>query len=67
MKVVWNALESGDWVVIKTDDDETVFEGHSINPRDFVDIINNLGGVGRFKEEAELVEVDDEQIQTGDY
>lgn len=67
MRVITNSLGSGDWVTIVDDEGNTLFEGHSIKPRDFVDLINGWGGVGRYREEAELVEVTDEQMEEGEF
>lgn len=67
MKVVTNSLGSGDWVTIVMDDGEEIFSGHRITPQDFVDMINGFGGAGGYREEAELVEVNDEQMEEGDY
>ena len=67
MRVITNSLGSCDWVVVKTDDGDTIFEGHRIEPRDLVDIINACGGVGKYKEDAGMVEIDDEQMEEGDY
>jgi hypothetical protein len=67
MRVITNSLGSGDWVTIEAEDGSILFEGHSITPRDFVDLINGFGGVGRYKEEAKLVEVNDEQMEEGEF
>lgn len=57
MKVITNSLESGDWIIVKDIADQTIWSGHSLRAVDLADILNtmNMG--------AELVEVDDEQIQ----
>ena len=65
IKVVTNSLGSGDWVTIKFGN-EVLFEGHSLSPRDFVDIFNGLGDSGR-SAVARLVEVTDEQMEEGAY
>lgn len=67
MRVITNSLGSGDWVTIVDDDGNELFSGHSIKPQDFVDLINSFGGVGKYREEAELVEVNDEQMEEGDF
>lgn len=67
MRVITNSLGSGDWITIVDDEGNTLFEGHRIMPQDFVDLINGFGGVGRYKEEAELVEVNDEQMEEGEF
>ena len=67
MKVITNSLGNCDWVVVTTDAGMLLFEGHRVGPQDLVDIINNCGGVGPYKEDARLVEVDDEQMEEGDY
>ncbi len=67
MRVIVNSKGSGDWVLIQTDEGETVFEGHRITPQDFCDIINSLGGVGKFREDAGMVHITDEQMEEGDY
>ena len=67
MRVITNSLGSCDWITIQDDAGNDVFAGHSIGARDLVDIINNLGGVGKYREEAILVEVDDEQMEEGNF
>ena len=65
MRVITNSLGSCDWVVIKFGN-ETLFEGHRVEPRDLVDIINSMGDNAR-SASAQLVEVDDEQMEEGAY
>lgn len=67
MRVITNSLGSGNWITIEAEDGSILFGGHTITPQDFVDLINGWGGVGRYKEEAELVEVTDEQMEEGNY
>ena len=67
MRVITNSLGSGDWVTIVDDEGQCLFEGHRITPQDFVDLINGFDGVGRYKETAELVEVNDEQMEEGNF
>lgn len=63
IKVVTNSQGSGDWVtVVDTNTGETLFEGHRITPQDLVDIITFDGS-----QEAQLVEVNDEQMEEGTY
>ena len=64
MQVIVNSNGSGDWVKIVNDDGDELFSGHSITPQDLVDLINSFGGIGRYKEDAELVEVTDEEMET---
>lgn len=64
IKVITNSLGNCDWVVVRIggrDGFETITEGHRIEPRDLVMILQNAGV------HAELVEVDDEQMEEGDY
>ena len=63
MQVIVNSLGSGDWVKIVDDEGEELFSGHRITPQDFVDLINSFGGVGRYRECAELTEVTDEEME----
>ena len=58
IRVVANSNGSGDWVKVYYVTD-LIFEGHRITPRDLVDIINNFYS----EEGAELVEVNDEQME----
>lgn len=67
MRVITNSLGSGDRITIEADDGSFLFSGSTITPQDFVDLINSFGGVGRYKEEAELVEVTDKQMKEGTY
>lgn len=60
IKVITNSLGSGDWItVLDTRIGETIFSGHSITPRDLVEILT-------FENElaAKLVEVTDEEMGT---
>jgi hypothetical protein len=62
IRVVTNSNGSGDWVVVQSgarDGMEELHSGHSIGPMDLVMILQNLGV------HAELVEVDDEQMEEG--
>ena len=61
IKVITNSLGNCDWVVVKNGN-EILFEGHRAEPRDLVAIIDGIHGSG-----ATLVEVDDEQMEEGDY
>ena len=61
IKVITNSLGNCDWVVVKNGD-EVLFEGHRVEPRSLVDIIDGIHGSG-----ATLVEVDDEQMEEGTY
>lgn len=64
IKVVTNSLGSGDWVTVRIggrDGFETITEGHRITPMDLVMILQNAGV------QAELVEVNDEQLEEGEY
>jgi hypothetical protein len=56
IKVYYNSLGSCDWVIVKNGE-ETIFEGHSITPYDFVDVLNHLAGSNYL--DAELIEVED--------
>ena len=60
MQVIVNSNGSGDCVKIVDDEGNELFSGHSITPQDFVDLINSFGGVGRYRECAELVQVNPE-------
>ena len=66
MRVITNSLGSGDWVTIVDDEGQCLFEGHRITPQDFVDIFNGLGDAGR-SAVAQMIEVNDEQMEEGDY
>ena len=61
IKVITNSLGNCDWVVVKNGN-EVLHEGHDISPRDLVNIIEGILDAG-----AERVEVDDEQMEEGDY
>lgn len=58
IRVVTNSMESGDWVKVFYSND-LIFEGHSISPRDLVNIVNSFYS----DDGAELVEVTDEQME----
>ncbi len=60
IRVVTNSLESYDWVEVYYGTDMN-YSGHSISPRDLVDIINSFYS----DDGAELVEVNDEQMNEG--
>lgn len=60
IRVITNNLGSGDWVVIKNND-ETLFEGHRVSTFDLVMILQNIGI------HTELAEIDDEQMEEGAY
>lgn len=62
IKVVTNSNGSGDWITVKGHCGESLFEGHSAGARDIVDILNSLLDCG-----AELIEVNDEQLEEGEY
>jgi len=62
IKVVTNSLGSGDWVTVKGFCGEVLFEGHRAGPQDIVDILNAVLDQG-----AELIEVNDEQLEEGTY
>ena len=62
IKVVTNSLGSCDWVTVTGKAGEVLFEGHSIGPRDLVDILSYT-----VEAHVELVEVDDEQMEEGAY
>lgn len=64
IRVVTNSNGSGDWVVVRSggrDGFESIHEGHDIGARDLVEILKRVGV------QAELVEVDDEQLEEGEY
>ncbi len=58
IRVITNSIGSCDWIKVYYVTD-LIFEGHRISPRDLVNIINNFYS----EEGAELVEVDDEQME----
>lgn len=62
MKVITNSRGSSDYIRILNNDDVLIWCGHRIKPSDLVTIINCQGGLGERREEAELIEVDDEEI-----
>jgi hypothetical protein len=57
VKVITNSNGSGDWIRVIDSNDELVHDMHSISPMDLVMILQNLGI------HAELIEVDDEQME----
>lgn len=64
IKVITNSLGSGDWVTVRIggrDGFETITEGHRIEPVDLVMILQNAGV------QAELVEVNDQELEEGAY
>ena len=61
IKVITNSLGMCDWVVVKNGEN-ILFEGHRIEPRDLVDIIDSITF-----ECGELIEVTDEQMEEGAY
>lgn len=63
IQVITNSLGSGDWVVVRdTNTGETLFEGHRITPQDLVNILSFDDS-----QSAELIEVNDEEIEEGTY
>ncbi len=62
IRVITNSLGSGDWVTVQGLAGEVLFEGHSVRPADLVDILNSIVDQG-----AELIEVNDEQLEEGEY
>lgn len=63
IKVITNNQGSGDWVIVSdTETGEILFEGHRITPKDLVNILSWNDSI-----EAKLVEVDDEQLEEGDF
>jgi uncharacterized protein (DUF433 family) len=63
IKVITNSNGSGDWITVRdTNTGETLFEGHRISARDLVDILTFDGST-----EAELIEVNDEQMEEGEF
>jgi hypothetical protein len=63
IKVITNSLGSGDWItVVDTNTGESLFEGHRITAQDLVDILTFDDSVS-----AQLIEVDDEQMEEGAY
>lgn len=64
IRVITNSMGSGDWVVVQTgarDGMETLHEGHSISPQDLVEILKRTGA------HVQLVQLDDEAMEEGDY
>lgn len=64
IKVVTNSNGSGDWVVVQSgarDGMETLHEGHDIGPMDLVMILQRVGI------HAELVEINDKELEEGEY
>lgn len=60
IRVVTNSMGSGDWVTVQIggrDGFETLHSAHSIRPSDLVEILQRAGA------QAELVEVNDEQME----
>lgn len=55
VKVITNSLGSGDWIMIRAND-ELLHSNHRVEPYDLVMILQNLGL------HAELVEVTDEEM-----
>ena len=62
IQVITNSNGSGDWVKVYYSTD-LIWEGHRLDPRALVDIINTFYS----DEGAELVEVTDEQMEEGEY
>lgn len=58
IQVITNSNGSGDWVKVFYNTD-LIYEGHSISPRDLVNIINSFYSDNG----AELIEVNDEQME----
>lgn len=64
IRVVTNSLGSGDWVTVQSggrDGFEEIHCGHTIGPMDLVEILKRSGV------QAELVEVNDEQMEEGEF
>ena len=61
IKVVTNSNGSGDWIVVQGQGGSTLLEGHRINPDDIVELLTSVGV------DATLLEVNDEQMEQGEY
>lgn len=61
LHVITNSLGSGDYVIVyETNCGETVFEGHSVKPKDLFDIIYAVNGMCEYVKYHELT---DEQME----
>lgn len=61
IKVVTNSNGSGDWIVVQGHSGSTLLEGHRIGPNDIVELLTSVGV------DATLLEVNDEQMEQGEY
>lgn len=59
IKIVTNSQGSGDWIYIKNEQGEVVFEGHRIGVRDLKRLLQDLG------HNSEIFEITDEQMEEG--
>jgi hypothetical protein len=57
IKVITNNYGSGDWIIVK-EDDEILFEGHRVSPLDLVFILQ------RFTK-ATILDLTDEEMEEG--
>lgn len=62
IKVVTNSLGSGDWVAVLGHSGSELFAGHRVGARELQEILDIVSRDG-----CELVEVDDEQLEEGQY
>lgn len=60
IKIITNNKGSGDWIVIKNDD-QIINECHRITASDLQDILNNLG------HQTDLVSLTDTEMEEGTY
>ena len=59
IRVITNSNGSGDWIVVQGHSGTTLFSGHNVTARDLHIILDLVSRDG-----CELIEVDDEELET---
>lgn len=59
IRVITNSMGSGDWIVVQGHSGTTLFSGHRVTAQDLHIILDLVSRDG-----CELIEVDDEELET---